>query len=225
MPAPKRPRQVWLFAILLLVAGLVTGNPVARALSPAPDQPGAAVARPGGDAAVAPTAAEDPENVAAIRRLGGEVDYGTVAPTGERSGITARITPAMVEAAGDGEVGSPPDPDIRPPGFEDLPARNRSRGHLLGRQLAGSGKVDANLVALFQNRANSPVMSGYEGMVADAARAGQTIQYAVTPEYDDGGLPERVRLKATGDRGFRFEVVIENSRRAPVEEIIPPPAT
>ena len=75
---------------------------------------------------------------------------------------------------------------------------------------------------MFQTRANSPVMSGYENMVADAARAGQTIRYQVTPEYTDGGRPESVHIKAVGDGGFQLEVRIENSEDAPVDEIIPP---
>jgi hypothetical protein len=224
MPSPKRPRQLWLLAVLLLVAGLATGSPVARALTPTADPPASDLFQPRLDA-VAPAAASDPENVAKIRELGGDVDYGTVSANGQRSGITATITPAMVAAASNDEVGSPADPDIRPPGFENLPERNRARGHLLGRQLAGSGKVDANLVALFQNRANSPVMSGFENQIADAARAGEIIRYAVTPEYDDGGRPERVRLEAGGDRGFAFEVVITNSEDAPVEVVTPPPGS
>ena len=44
-----------------------------------------------------------------------------------------------------------------------------SRGHLLGRQLGGSGEVAGNLVALYQRRANSPVMRDYESAVAEAS--------------------------------------------------------
>jgi hypothetical protein len=94
------------------------------------------------------------DNTAAIRRLGGAVDYGHVNPvTGQRSGISATITPAMVTAADRHQLGSAAASAIRPPGLDRLPARNRARGHLLGRQLGGSGDLAANLVALYQSRA------------------------------------------------------------------------
>jgi DNA-entry nuclease len=157
-------------------------------------------------------------NVRAIQRLGGKVDYGKVDPrTGQRTGITATITPRMVSAASHDEVGSEPNESIRPPGFEQLPSRNRSRGHLLGRQLAGSGEVASNLVALYQSRANSPVMRDYETMVADAVRDGETVSYQVRPLYDsvsDRGAPRAVRIRAVGNRGFRLDVEIANTPSA-----------
>ena len=94
------------------------------------------------------------DNSAAIGRLGGAVEYGHVdRATGQRSGVSATITPAMIAAAARGELGSAADPDIRPPGLDQLPARNRARAHLLGRQLGGTGDLPANLVALYQTRA------------------------------------------------------------------------
>jgi hypothetical protein len=183
---------------------------------------------PPGEAQRPPRADGPADNRAAIRRLGGAVDYGRVDPaTGQRSGVTATITAAMVDAAAEDELGSAADPDIRPPGFDRLPARNRARGHLLGRQLGGSGDLEANLVALYQTRANSPVMRDYEGAVADAAQAGETIQYTVRPLYGSRastGAPRAIRIKATGDAGFRLDVTVANTARATVEEAVPPPA-
>ncbi len=165
-------------------------------------------------------------NVREIRRLGGEVDYGTVDPkTGQRSGITATITPAMVRAASDHKVGSEPDESIRPPGFEQLPSRNRSRGHLLGRQLGGSGEVASNLVALYQSRANSPVMRDYETMVADAVKNGETVSYQVRPLYEsasDKGAPRAVRIRAVGNHGFRLDVEIANTPSAATKVAVAP---
>ena len=165
-------------------------------------------------------------NTRAIQRLGGAVDYGRVDPaTGQRSGITATITPRMVAAASRDQLGSEPDESIRPPGFEQLPSRNRSRGHLLGRQLGGSGEVASNLVALYQSRANSPVMRDYETMVADAVRHGETIRYQVRPLYaspSDRGAPRAVRIQAVGDRGLRLDVEIANTPRAPVKVAVAP---
>jgi DNA/RNA non-specific endonuclease len=162
------------------------------------------------------------QNAAAIRRLGGAVDYGRVDPrTGQRSGVTATITPAMLRAASARELGSPANSDIRPPGFDDLPSRNRARGHLLGRQFGGSGEVESNLVALYQRRANSPVMRDYENAVAEAAERGETIRYRVRPAYPNPtfkGRPTALRITASGNRGFRLDVLIDNTAEAKVRE-------
>jgi DNA/RNA non-specific endonuclease len=168
------------------------------------------------------------DNSAAIRRLGGAVQYGHVDPTtGQRSGISATITPAMVAAAGRDELGSAADPSIRPPGLDRLPQRNRARGHLLGRQLGGTGDLPANLVALYQTRANTPVMRDYETAVAEAARAGEVIRYAVRPRYPSAsfdGAPSAIRITATGNHGFRLDVTIANTPKAPVTEAVAPSA-
>jgi DNA/RNA non-specific endonuclease len=168
------------------------------------------------------------DNSAAIGRLGGAVEYGHVdRATGQRSGISATITPAMVAAAARDELGSAADPDIRPPGLDQLPARNRARAHLLGRQLGGTGDLPANLVALYQTRANTPVMRDYESVVAEAARAGEVIRYTVRPRYPSAtfdGAPSGVRITATGDHGFRLDVTIANTAKAAVIETITPPA-
>jgi hypothetical protein len=206
----------------LLVAVLVAGIGfllVDRGVLPSPSPP-APTQRP-------PRADGPADNRAAIRRLGGTVDYGRVNPaTGQRSGIRATITPAMVAAAAEDELGSAADPSIRPPGYDRLPARNRARGHLLGRQLGGSGDLAANLVALYQTRANSPVMRDYETAVAEAVEAGETVRYAVRPVYPSraaNGAPGAIRITATGDRGFRLDVTVANTPAAAVEETIAPP--
>ena len=167
-------------------------------------------------------------NSAAIGRLGGAVQYGHVDPaTGQRSGVSATITPAMVAAAARDELGSAADPSIRPPGLDQLPARNRARAHLLGRQLGGTGDLPANLVALYQSRANTPVMRDYESAVAEAARAGEVIRYAVDPRYPDAtfeGAPSAIRITASGDHGFRLDVTIADTAEAAVTEAVTPSA-
>jgi DNA/RNA non-specific endonuclease len=201
----------------LLVAVLVVGVGyllAERGVLPAPTSP---TERP-------PRSERAADNITAIRRLGGAVDYGRVdAATGQRSGISATITPAMIAAADRDELGSAADPDIRPPGFDRLPARNRARGHLLGRQLGGSGDLAANLVALYQTRANSPVMRDYETAAAEAVEAGETVRYTVRPRYPSRraeGPPSAIRITATGSRGFRLDVTIANTPTADVQERI-----
>ena len=205
----------------LLVVVLVAGIGyllVQRGVLPAPPSP----TRP------SPGANGAAGNTADIRRLGGTVQYGKVDPvTGQRSGVSATITPAMVAAAAHDELGSAADSSIRPPGLDQLPARNRARAHLLGRQLGGTGDLPANLVALYQTRANTPVMRDYETAVAEAVRAGEVIRYAVRPRYPSAtfkGAPSAIRITASGDHGFRLAVTIANTPQAAVTETIAPPA-
>src|SRR5215211_1586310 len=199
----------------LLVAVLVLGVGyllIQRGVLPAPPSP-------------TWPAQEAGDNRAAIARLGGRVEYGHVDPaTGQRSGVRATITPAMVAAAAEDKLGSAADPDIRPPGLDQLPARNRARAHLLGRQLGGTGDLAANLVALYQTRANTPVMRDYETAVAEAVRAGETVRYSVRPVYPSRsfeGAPSAIRITAVGDRGFRLDVTIANTPQATVTEAAP----
>jgi DNA-entry nuclease len=127
----------------------------------------------------------------------------------------------MVAAAAHDQLGSAADPDIRPPGLDQLPSRNRARAHLLGRQLGGTGDLPANLVALYQTRANTPVMRDYETAVAEAVRAGETIRYRVRPIYPSpsfSGAPSAIAITASGDHGFRLQVTIANSPQAPVKQ-------
>ena len=199
----------------LLAAVLIVGIGyllIQRGVLPAPPSP----TRP------SPEADHPGDNSAAIGRLGGTVQYGQVDPTtGQRRGVRATITPAMVAAAAQNELGSAADPGIRPPGLDQLPPRNRARAHLLGRQLGGSGDLPANLVALYQTRANTPVMRDYESAVAEAVQAGETVRYTVRPTYPNpsfDGAPSAIRITATGDRGFRLQVTIANTPQATVNE-------
>jgi DNA/RNA non-specific endonuclease len=216
----RRSRRSGSFGYLLVavVVVLIGWLLIQRGVLPSPSPPASTRRPPGGESPA--------ENRAAIRRLGGAVDYGTVNPaTGQRSGIRATITPAMVAAAVREDLGSPADPDIRPPGYDRLPARNRARGHLLGRQLGGSGAVAANLVAMYQTRANSPVMRDYETLVAEAVRKGETVRYAVRPLYPSrtaAGAPNAIRITATGDGGFRLDVTVANTPEAAVKETVAP---
>jgi DNA/RNA non-specific endonuclease len=213
--------------VLVLVGLWVVGSDVLRSLPPELRRTPTPVTLPpsggGGNSGDDDLAA----NVRTAQRLGGRIDYGRVDPrTGQRSGITATITPAMVAAAERDQLGSEPDQSIRPPGFGQLPSRNRARGHLLGRQLGGSGKVSSNLIAMYQSRANSPVMRDYETMVADAAQRGETIRYEVRPLYASAaanGTPSAVRIRATGNRGFRMDVQVANTPQAAVKVYVAPP--
>ncbi|MFC5099862.1 polymorphic toxin-type HINT domain-containing protein [Kibdelosporangium philippinense] len=76
---------------------------------------------------------------------GGAVKW-TTDGSGRPTTMSATLTKQMI-----GE-GTSADSDIRPPGFAGgRPIGDHARGHLLGKQLGGSGDIAENLVTLFQN--------------------------------------------------------------------------
>jgi hypothetical protein len=93
-------------------------------------------------------------------------------------------------------------------------AVGHAKGHLIGRLLGGSGDDARNLTTLFQNPANTPVMSSFERQVARAVEAGQTVRYEVVPIYRGTELvPRAVTMRATGSGGFRLDVTVLNKPR------------
>ena len=52
---------------------------------------------------------------------------------------------------------------------------------------------------IYQNPVNTPIMSGFERQIAQAAEAGQTVQYTVTPIYEGADLvPKAITLRWIG---------------------------
>ena len=161
-----------------------------------------------GPRAAANAARAERASIEAARRLGGDINYGQLDNLNRPTGIEATITPEMVA----GRIGSDANGGIRPPGFGGQEA-GHARGHLLGQQLGGSGHVDSNLVTLFQNPVNTPIMRDFETQVRRAVDAGETVRYRVTPIYRGNDLiPIEVRIEAIGDNGFRLNEVIRNVR-------------
>ncbi|MFJ2789661.1 DNA/RNA non-specific endonuclease [Streptomyces sp. NPDC087290] len=84
------------------------------------------------------------------------------------------------------------------------------RGHLLARQLGGSGEDLRNLVPLFA-RVNTPEMKGYEDDLARRIRTGEHMNYDVEPEYDGANpIPARMHLRWKGSKRGAGSVVIDN---------------
>jgi len=78
-------------------------------------------------------------------------------------------------------------------------------------RISGSGKESRNLVTLFQNPTNTPVMSNIEKSVYDAVQAGEKIQYSVEPVYVGSELvPRGVTITANGDKGFAIRQTVIN---------------
>ncbi len=196
-------RSRWTLRLSIVAATLV----VLQAFSPA--------------SAFADDATERAESEADFAQFGGAVAYGVVGADGRRGASEAIITATIISEASDRNIGSTADPDIIPPGFYDL-GGNRSRGHVIGRQLGGSGDVEANLVALFQNRANSPVMSACEGSIADylsdGLAVGDDLYYYVEPIYGSTAQehPTAIYLYAEDDGAVIVDMMIDNTPEAAV---------
>lgn len=125
-----------------------------------------------------------------------KVIYGELDALGRPTGINATITRDMIG------TGSSANSCIKPPGFLGG-GEGHARGHLLGKQLGGSGSDPRNLVTLHQNPVNTPVMSSFERQVRKAVEAGETINYSATPIYKGNELlPSGVTLNAKGSGGF-----------------------
>ncbi|MEJ8653326.1 DNA/RNA non-specific endonuclease [Streptomyces sp. MS1.AVA.3] len=121
-------------------------------------------------------------------------------PLGRSTTMHATITRDMI---GEGTHAAS---RIKPRGFQGgPPAGPHARGHLLGRQLGGSGDIGENLVTLVHRPVNTPNMARLEGQIRRAAEGGEAIQYTVKPIYDGNNLvPRGVTLEAHGPNGFRF---------------------
>ncbi|MBP2099312.1 DNA/RNA non-specific endonuclease [Enterococcus rivorum] len=137
----------------------------------------------------------------------GWIDYHPLDSLGRATGADALLKPDMVN------TGTSANQDIRPPGFISGEA-NHSRGHLIGRQMGGTGDDARNLTTLYQNPVNTPFMTKYENQIRKALDTGETIRYRVTPIYEGNELLcKQINMEAKGlDRNssINFNVTILN---------------
>jgi hypothetical protein len=136
------------------------------------------------------------------------IEYGALDALGRPTGVQATITQDMIG------TGTAANPSIIPPGWSGNGTLfNEARGHLLGRQLGGSGDLAENLVTLQQNPVNSPIMRGFENQVRGAVESGQVVRYSSTPIYNGTNLvPRGITLSGSGSGGFDLNVTILNPR-------------
>lgn len=91
---------------------------------------------------------------------------------------------------------------IHPPGYQ--PDVGQARGHMLARQLGGSGDISENLFTISQNPTNTPSMSMFEQQVYDAVyHDGEIVTCNVFLEYandDPDSPPKSIQLEAFGHR-------------------------
>ena len=136
----------------------------------------------------------------------GSVKYGELDSLGRTTDVEAVITPDMIG------TGSPAKSSIKPAGFGGQ-TQGHARGHLLGNQLGGSGSDPRNLMTIYQNPVNHPVMSYIEANVRKAVEGGQIVNYNVTPIYNGNNLiPRGITIQATGDDGFYIYQTILNGK-------------
>jgi hypothetical protein len=132
------------------------------------------------------------------------VALGELDDLGRATGASATITREVLDTGTDAAQ------SIRPPGFGGQ-AAGQARGHLIARMLGGTGRDARNLVTLYQNPVNSPIMRDFEQEVYNAVKGGQTVKYSVQPIYrGTEAVPRAVTLRATGDGGFNLHVTILN---------------
>ena len=141
----------------------------------------------------------------------GWIDYHSLDSLGRATGADALLKPAMVN------TGTSANKDIRPPGFiSGLDPTNHSRGHLIGRQLGGTGDDARNLTTLYQTPVNTPFMTKYENQIRQAMDNGETVRYRVTPVYEGTELLcKQIDLEAKGlnkDSKINFRVTILNEK-------------
>ncbi|MFN8495662.1 MAG: DNA/RNA non-specific endonuclease [Caldilineaceae bacterium] len=102
---------------------------------------------------------------------------------GRPSGAQALITMEMIG------TGTSVPSSLRPAGFRGARA-NHQRGHLIARELGGSGKDPRNIVTM-NTSANNPAMRLWERNVRGLAEQGRTVYYEVTPIYNGQSLVAR----------------------------------
>ena len=136
----------------------------------------------------------------------GSVTYRELDSLGRATEIEATITQDMIG------TGSPAKASIKPAGFGGQ-AQGHARGHLFGNQLGGSGSDPRNLVTIYQNPVNHPVMSSIEANVRKAVEGGQIVKYRVKPIYEGNNLiPSGITIQAQGNDGFNIYQTILNRK-------------
>lgn len=137
----------------------------------------------------------------------GWITYHPLDSLGRATGADALLKPNMVN------TGTSANKDIRPPGFISGD-QNHSRGHLIGRQMGGTGDDARNLTTLYQNPVNTPYMTKYENQVRQAMDNGETVRYRVTPVYEGNSLIcKQIDIEAKGlnkNTTVNFNVTILN---------------
>lgn len=133
----------------------------------------------------------------------GWIVYGPLDSYGRATGAVGSITRTMIW------TGTATSTKVNPEDYES--GQGLARGHLIAKSLGGSGTDKRNLVTIYQNPVNCPIMSGYENTIKLVVLAGQSVYMKVKPFYvDDNGMPLFLTMHAIGNFGFFLNVMIPN---------------
>ncbi|SHH18802.1 DNA/RNA non-specific endonuclease [Pectobacterium carotovorum] len=136
---------------------------------------------------------------------GCNIRYGELDHLRRPTGVRARLDSSYIN------TGTHANPSIQPPGFITGAGSNRARGHLLGRQLGGSGDDVRNLVTIQHRPVNTPDMSSIEGRIRKALERGEIVDVSVTPIYKGPSrIPAGITMNAQGSGGFFESVTLLN---------------
>jgi RHS repeat-associated protein len=146
------------------------------------------------DAAVITSAASDIRSAMVI--------YKNTDGLGRSCGIFARLNEWNIGG------GSLVPSSMKVPGWD--PKIGLTRGHLLGDLLGGLGTRLENLTPIYR-LVNVSIMKRIETQVRDAVKAGETVDYRVTPIFEDSSLiPKYIKIEAKGDKGLVITRTLEN---------------
>jgi len=131
------------------------------------------------------------------------IRYRDLSANGQAMGARATLTPGMLSKGS----------KVRknPPGWQgNGNFYKEHRAHLIGKLFGGMGQDRRNAVTM-TDRANSLEMRTFEERVKGRVKAGEVIEYSVTPLYNEGVLPPAsVLLTATGSRGAPIARLVNN---------------
>ena len=157
----------------------------------------------------------DPQNVLDFTTNGGSIQYTTRTFPGESpspSGVTATVN-NQIRLSG---IGSKPDKDIKPRGYNQLGA-GWQRCHLIDRSLGGSGKDARNLFACTKFT-NVVVMRHYEKKLRTYLKNNPQalVTYEVKLIYFSLDYPNAIQMKATVGNTILLDIVLTNRDEASV---------
>ncbi|WP_413522129.1 DNA/RNA non-specific endonuclease [Brochothrix thermosphacta] len=141
----------------------------------------------------------------------GYIHYGELDKLGRVTTAEALITKSMYD------TGTKAEYNIKPTGFiSGKEPYLHSRGHLIGKQLGGSGTDRRNLMTIYQYPVNSPDMTNYENAIRKSILKGDKVRYRVIPIFkDDELMPAYVKMEGqslTTKGDIKFNITIKNER-------------
>jgi len=147
--------------------------------------------------------APDPDEDGCSSPDAGWIVYGLPRDDEYATGVNAKLVRGM--------WGTFANDRLKPPGYEKGHIPRLARGHLLDRQLGGSGDTLANLVTEYQSMNQGP-MRRIEDRIRSAMESCEVVNFSAIPNYHTAGpLPVKsVTVTAVGNRGLYIHEPVPN---------------